>query len=375
MGGLAVYGQITKTHVGNISELVTNGTFDTNTTGWSVFQSSVLSVVSGRMRVTNGVSSQAGRAVISLGILSGNFSFSMDEPTGTAGSAYMYITSSSSGSTTGIVGTDAYEGSPKAYRLAGINYYLVVGNNDLTNSVYTDFDNISVKQKGNIVAYSGFSADNYLEQTGFPSLSGDFYVMLWTESYALDQEILTIDDGSLSAVAPTNGLHLWGSGSALKVRVGGAVIVTSAALSSGTMSFMTIVKKAGVIYSFINANEDSSATSVNEVTDSVLTIGKGFYGGFSQPTSLLRIGAGAPSAPQITEIYNFEKHLFQDNNACTLSGTSDDVKALAFDSDTKELYVASATDLSVFVGGVRTTEENAAYTSLSAIGGQNAKGN
>jgi len=150
----------------------------------------------------------------------------------------------------------------------------------------------------------------------------------------------------------------------------------------GRPYFVVALRRGADIIMFIDGVNENQTTLTQAVgsldnATALTRIGVRFDGSFpaSGGLSLLRIGAGAPTDAQISEIHNFEKHLFQDNNACTLSGTSDDVKALAFDSDTNELYVASATDLSVFVGGVRTSEENAAYTSLSAIGGQNAKGN
>lgn len=84
------------------------------------------------------------------------------------------------------------------------------------------------------------------------------------------------------------------------------------------------------------------------------------------PKALIRLTASVPTQIQIDQIYETEKHLFKEDTKCTLSGTSSDVKALAYDEVTKELQVCSNTDRSTFQGLVRVSEENVAYTSYSA---------
>jgi len=83
--------------------------------------------------------------------------------------------------------------------------------------------------------------------------------------------------------------------------------------------------------------------------------------------ALLRISATAPTAEQIKKIYNDEKHLFQENAACTLYGTSDAVTALAHDSDTNLLHVGTSAGRSVFQGLRRVDNTtDAVGTTISA---------
>lgn len=66
--------------------------------------------------------------------------------------------------------------------------------------------------------------------------------------------------------------------------------------------------------------------------------------------ALFRITNSIPTADQIHRIYEDEKVLFQENAACTVFGTSDVVTALAHDPDTGLLHVGTSTGRSVFRG-------------------------
>ena len=66
-------------------------------------------------------------------------------------------------------------------------------------------------------------------------------------------------------------------------------------------------------------------------------------------------------------MYEDEKHLFQENAACTLYGSSDDVKAIAYDDSSNVLHVGTSAGRSEFQGLRRinnTTE--AVTTAISA---------
>ena len=69
-------------------------------------------------------------------------------------------------------------------------------------------------------------------------------------------------------------------------------------------------------------------------------------------------------------MYEDEKHLFQENAACTLYGSSDDVKAIAYDDSSNVLHVGTSAGRSEFQGLRRinnTTE--AVTTAISASNG------
>ena len=69
-------------------------------------------------------------------------------------------------------------------------------------------------------------------------------------------------------------------------------------------------------------------------------------------------------------MYEDEKMLFQENAKCTLYGSSDNVKSIAYDEDTHRLHVGTSSGRSEFQGLRRinnTTE--AVTTAISASNG------
>ncbi len=93
--------------------------------------------------------------------------------------------------------------------------------------------------------------------------------------------------------------------------------------------------------------------------------------------SLLRIGAGAPSAEQIETIYNEEKMLFEADSKCTLAGTSDAVLAVKRDQVTDVKHVMTSYGCSSFNGLLQVESEASVIgtpTSVSAHGGDILQG-
>ena len=67
--------------------------------------------------------------------------------------------------------------------------------------------------------------------------------------------------------------------------------------------------------------------------------------------ALFRISKeGRPTAAQILQYYEEEKHLFQENAYMTIGGTSDVVTALAYDHDTDLLHIGNSWGKSSFSG-------------------------
>ena len=69
--------------------------------------------------------------------------------------------------------------------------------------------------------------------------------------------------------------------------------------------------------------------------------------------ALARIGKTAPTAEQIKKMYYDEKCLFHENAKCTLYGTSDEVKGMAYDDGTDILHVGTPSGRSEFDGLTR----------------------
>jgi len=234
-----------------------------------------------------------------------------------------------------------------------------------------------------LVAYSGFSASNYLEQPYNSDLdfgTGDFCVMGWVKMPSSNQNLLMRDiDGVLSS-DDTAIIRATGVGTIKYYgRVSGSffVIESLAGSATGQWAFFCVRKDSGNIRVSINANSEVSQSRSQAFgpVNSILRVGARTDVSSSAPflqgsAALLRISATAPTAEQIAKIYNDEKVLFQENAQATLYGTSDSVTALAHDSDTDLLHVGTSDGRSVFQGLRRVSNTTTAVgTAISASNG------
>jgi trimeric autotransporter adhesin len=235
-----------------------------------------------------------------------------------------------------------------------------INNNDLR--VIGTMTKSVVATGAELVAYSGFSSSNYLEQpynTDLDFNSGDFSYCFWSNNPATAAEYI-------ADRAEGNGNY----------RI--ALYLSSG--DNGTMNFYTrdgsaYTEVSGIIGTpnqwaqiwcirrgtsheiWVNGiNKVATVGTVRDVSyasgDAVQKIGVR-YGNSSGNTgkiALFRVSATAPSAEQIAKIYNDEKHLFQTNVKATLYGTSDAVTALAYDDDTELLHIGTSAGRSVFQG-------------------------
>jgi hypothetical protein len=220
------------------------------------------------------------------------------------------------------------------------------------------------------VAYSGFSASNYLEQPYNADLdfgTGDLCVMGWGKTTSTSSEILLLRGGT------SYGLYL--TAGQLAFYMGSGAGLTDGKSYLGPWNLYTLVRRSGVAYVYVNGSLIHSVARPNTVTSASATVRLGLDGSGSRPAAstslaLWRVSATAPTAEQIAKIYEDEKVLFQENAQATLYGASDAVTALAHDPDTDLLHVGTSAGRSVFEGlrrvGNTTTSVS---TSISASGG------
>jgi len=231
-----------------------------------------------------------------------------------------------------------------------------------------------------LVAYSGFSASNYLEQPYNSDLdfgTGDFCVMWWCygDTNGTGTPVSCTDSPN------TNGFRVDSSGAFLRVLNGGLQANFNSAISytSGVLRHMAwVISENGTLGNLYQNgvmvhSGTQTARSIDANTDRLLTVGtrrSGSAAYFNGSIALLRISATAPTAEQIAKIYNDEKFLFQENAQATLYGTSDAVTALAHDSDTNLLHVGTSAGRSVFQGLRRVSNTTTAVgTAISASNG------
>jgi len=369
------------------SELVTNGTFDTNTTGWTAGvyaggSAASISIVSGKLRITSSGATYGSANQTITTVVGKTYVVTVDFTKGTAGGGYLWIGTSLhsySNAHSGLM--TSTQTKIMTFVATGTTTYLNLILTNTTNGT-GDFDNVSVRLaeedrsvNGNglqvfgtvtktavatgadLVGYSGFSTSNYLQQPYNADLdfgTGDFSVMGWMKATSANasqrQYIISRSAGAtqLHVVREYTG--------AFQLSVGGVYTNTANTYNTAGDYHFAMVRRSGVSYIYVNGVLDLSLAMPASVTSTAplyVGIDSGLNAsnwGMKDSLSLLRISATAPSPEQIAKIYEDEKVLFQENAKATLYGTSDAVTALAHDDSTDLLHVGTSAGRSVFQG-------------------------
>jgi trimeric autotransporter adhesin len=374
-------------------ELVTNGTFDTDTSGWTGV-GCVLSNNSGVMRITD-TDGSIGYAQQLVTLEVGNTGTMYAFVGTSAGSSQMLSLSLASGAGT-LSGT---------FIATSTNGWISMRNASAVAGEYWEVDNISVKladadRSGNkkglivngtvtrtpvatgadLVAYSGFSASNYLEQPYNSALdfgTGDFSVMGWVKQ-AANTAVETIIERDSATTAQRFTLAVNASGFVTFTCDDDTTART--ATSNRVVDndvwthFVALYDGAGGVKIYLNGVLDDTETGSALLTlnnaSAVLRVGLAVDDAeplANADLALLRISATAPSNSQIEKIYNAETFLFQESAQATLYGASNTVTALAHDDTTGLLHVGTSAGRSVFQGLRRVSNTTTAVgTAISA---------
>ena len=249
-------------------------------------------------------------------------------------------------------------------------------------------DKTQVAPSADLVAYSGFSTNNYLVQPYNEDLdfgTGDFLSTWWiyrndtlegsvfhrssslvTGNTTTSDAILQAEFGAsqFQAQVYTSGFGLPSDNSTL----------TYTGVPSGVWTHMAMSRKSNVLSLYVNGkfidSVQSDATVTN--TNAPMSIGtRAIRSGLARPLNgslaLLRFSATAPTPEQIAKIYRDEKALFQDGAQATLYGTSDAVTALAYDDSNQLLHVGTASGRSDFRGLVRVNNTTTAISNSISV--------
>jgi trimeric autotransporter adhesin len=377
------------------SELVTNGTFDTDLTGWISLVAATWEAA-GRLQIQD-IGGVDGRARTYVDVIAGK-TYVLEFDVYSVGN--IVLTYGDRGSGSNNSGTILTGASGSLFSFNRVSRSIVFSQNlsSITLGVYlTDttayFDNVSlrlaevdrsVKSKGlqvfgtitkdpvatgaNLVAYSGFSTSNYLQQPYNSDLdfgTGDFCVMGWVKEAAGGDWLIDRMEGR-DGSSNLWGFDIWQEAQSLRFGLyenNGVTSVTSTTAmgnNDGAWNFFTAVRRSGVLEMYMHGKlaGTTSGTARNISYTSTgnpppLTIGAkntGDSAWVDGSAALIRISATAPTAEQIAKIYEDEKFLFQENSQATLYGSSDAVTALAYDDDTELLHVGTSAGRSVFNG-------------------------
>jgi hypothetical protein len=278
-----------------------------------------------------------------------------------------------------IGGGAAFDGSIDNISVRLANPDRSVNGNGL--AVHGSITKAPVATGADLVAYSGFSASNYLEQPYNPDLDfadGDFCVMGWFKENSLDPLAYLLSRDTASTAQNFN-VYLQSGQLTFKLDddTSNYLVQVAGASTAGQWQHFVGVKDGDTAYVYINgvseASLDVSAMGSLTNTSAILRLGRAANS--TSPLSngslaLWRISATAPTADQIAKIYNDERPLFQDSAKATLTGSSDAVTALAHDPDTNLLHVGTSGGRSVFYGLRRVNETaTAVTTAISAVDG------
>ena len=247
-----------------------------------------------------------------------------------------------------------------------------VNNNGL--QIIGEINKAPVAPGADLLAYSGFSANDYLVQPYNEDLNfgtGDFCVMGWfKQSATTDFHTYLSREGRIS-------VYVDAATSELNFRITDGTnhmnCLSASTVDNDTWTFFVGVKLDGATYNYINGELSQTANyaTVGSLDGEFATyVGANHISGDRRPAdelALWRISATAPTADQIAKIYRDEKVLFQDHAQSTLYGTSDSVTALAYDDKTELLHVGTSSGRSDFSGLRRINNTTTAVTtSISA---------
>jgi hypothetical protein len=232
----------------------------------------------------------------------------------------------------------------------------------------------AVASGANLVAYSGFSAANYLEQPYNSALdfgTGDFCVMGWVNVPDTTNSFRSFERNDLASPNSSKRIVLNVTAGLIGAFAGSSALTSS--ISANSWTYVAAVRSGGTFYLYKNGvSVASQSNALNlDLATAIVRLGSGVqFSGLNHSLALWRISATAPTATQIAKIYADELPLFQANARATLYGASDAVQALAHDPDTGLLHVGTSAGRSVFRGLERLSNTTTSVAAtISASGG------
>lgn len=385
-------------------ELVTNGTFNTDTSGWTPGVTTTISAVGGAMRIQNpaNTTTYGGACSGAIAVIPGKWYTASFKTVG--GTTSAVLGKIGTGQFTNDVSGDFIGSATFLAPSSGFVYFCFAVSPNVSGA-YGDVDNVSlklaepdrsVKNTGlivngsltksavatgaQLVAYSGFSAGNYLEQAYSANLdfgTGDFCYMGWVKITDISSYI-----GVLHRSQP-------GQGGGLYIQINGvtgtvavycsttnsySMIATSGSSAKVPLNIPTLIevsRASGTLKIKLNGVTVSSVSSGENLTYVGAMLRLGCQSSGNEPVkgwmALWRASATAPSDDQSAQIYRDELALFQPAAQCTIDGTNVSVTSMAYDDTADVLHVGTSWGRSGFRGLQRIESAMASVGAVTAI--------
>jgi len=400
------------------TNLITNGTFDSNTTGWSA-SSSTISSENGKLKIATDNQGSAYQTVTTVAYQP--YVLTFDIPTDGNSNAWVKIGTSGANSVE-LLNANPISESSYAHRLAGFNFVATSTSTTITfmvsssgsgKTLYVDNvvlqpgetdhsvwqNNLAIRGTvpkspvatgADLVAYGPFSSSNFLyvpdnvssyaNYNDFSDIgTKDFSITGWfypTDSTpSSDNDFFALTDGG-----PTTAVFMQVRTDA-KLRFytrdsnGDTLCDTHAILKSNHWYHFVAIRTQHGVHLYINGeyNTDNVSGFIPRDVgggDSLVIGGRHQTGGQNYATTtkvaLIRLCMGTPSEHEIKRMYNDEKQLFVENAKGTLHGTSDNIKGIDFDEGTGLLHVGTSAGRSDFSGLTRINNTTTPVTTAIA---------
>ncbi len=225
---------------------------------------------------------------------------------------------------------------------------------------------------------SGFSASNNLEQLYDAILdygTGDFCYYGWANVTTLATLEYFFSRGTVGG--PTVSMYKTAANFlAVSCSATAAAIVTTFPLV-GLLSnplgitFLMMYRKSGMLYVYANGSLVYSGANTENVTNTSASLKLGVNVDYSSPytggLSMFRSTATAPTTSQVAQIYADELEMFQANTVSTIPGTLDAMSYIASDPVTNMTHFLSDERRVAFKGLVLTENETLASMGIPNI--------
>lgn len=379
--------------LGAAAELIANGGFDADLSGWTVTQNGGSTVTwnAGTAVLTGdgtnsafmdqSISTEIGKSYnlivvvasgtggVSAGTSQGNTAYYTNSSQA-AGTLVIHFTATTT--TTWVrflktVATSLVVDSVSCKRVVGDR---VPANGNGLSIVGSLITKTAVAAGAQLMGYGGYNGGHYLEQPYNSKLdfgTGEFFIAHWVKCGAgsIWQQLVARRIAANTGIGYSTTTN--GTGQLVCSIATGGVSITGPAINDGQWHLVIFTRVGGVAYVYLDGAFVGSTASTTDLTvpNSILRVGMNIAGDAAAANTsmaLLRLGATGVTADQARYIYETEKKLFEVGAQCTIDGTSSDPTGLSYDDAADTYHAVTSWGRSTFQNLTRI--ESAASTSV-----------